>query len=209
MIVIRVVFVIALLAMSLAWLLLFRPTFLGGPATYVIVAGRSMEPTLDSGALVMVRQRGSYGNGDIVAFRVPEGKPGEGAIVIHRIVGGSADEGFVVRGDNKEGPDPWHPAKDDIVGKRWFSLPGGSRFLAILRAPLPLAALAGGLAMLLVLSGPQKRKRPRQPSPAEPPHSIRRPRPRGLRQGLLLILTAGARTALRFTARHQRGGRHP
>ncbi len=206
--VIRAAFVVALLAMSVAWLLLFRPTFLGGPATYVQVYGTSMEPTLDSGDLVLVREQGNYGNGDIVAFRVPEGESGEGAIVIHRIVGGTAKEGFITQGDNKEVFDPWRPTGDDVVGRLWFSIPVGGRLLAILQSPLLLAALASGVAVFLVLSGGEQKKGPPQPSPAEPSHAIRRRRPRGLELWLLLILLSGIGTALPSTPRHQGGGRH-
>src|SRR3972149_5676326 len=144
--VIRAAFAVALLAMSATWVLLSRPTFLGGPVTYVMVSGRSMEPTLDSGDLVVVRKQGGYGSGDVVAFRVPEGEPGEGATVIHRVVGGSPDEGFVMQGDNKNGPDPWRPTAGDVVGKSWFSVPGASRSLAVLRSPLVLGLPAGGPA---------------------------------------------------------------
>ena len=167
--VIRVAFAVALLTMSVAWILIFRPTFLGGPTTYVLVSGASMEPTISSGDLVLARQQGSYGNGDIVAFRVPEGEPGEGAIVIHRIVGGSPDEGFVMQGDNKDGPDSWQPTENLIVGKMWFSVPGGSRFLLVLRSPAVLAALVGGIATSLILMGGEEKKRPREVLPAKHP----------------------------------------
>ncbi len=191
------------------WLVLLRPVFLGGPATYVRVTGDSMEPTLDSGDLALVRRQGHYGKDDIVAFRPPSHTGGRSAVVIHRIVGGSSDEGFLMQGDNNEGRDPWRISEGDILGEMWFSVPGGGRLLGMLQSPLVLAALASGIAVFLVLSGGEEKERSPQPSPAEPPHSTRRPRPRGLRQGLLLILTAGARTALRFTARRQGGGRHP
>ena len=169
----RLAFTVALLAVSAAWLLLFRPTFLGGPATYVMVSGASMEPTLDSGDLVLVRQQGNYGSGDIVVFRVPQGEPGEGATVIHRIVGGSPDEGFLMQGDNKEGPDPWRPTKDDVVGKLWFSVPGASRYLAVLQSPLLLAGLASGVAVFLVLIGGGEKEGPREVSPAKHPDRSR------------------------------------
>ncbi len=200
---------LALLGMLLGWFLLFRPTMLGGPASYVIVSGQSMAPTLHSSDLAVLQKRSDYRPGDIVAFRVPEGEPGEGFLVIHRIVGGSAEDGFVMQGDNKQAQDLWHPSPDEIVGKMWFRVPHVAGFVGILRAPLIMPALAASVAVFLVLRGDEVKKRPRQPLPAEPSHSIRRPRPRGLGQGLLLILTAGARTALRFTARRQGGGRHP
>ena len=149
------------------WWLLLGPSFLGGPVTYVMIRGQSMEPTLDGGDLAVVRRHDAYRPGDIVAFRVPEGEPGEGVTVIHRIVG-ETQGGFITQGDNMNGPDPWHPSKDDILGRQWFSVPGAGSFLAFLRQPLPLAALAGGLSMLMVLGGGQKTRRPPPVSPAAP-----------------------------------------
>lgn len=151
------------------WFLLLGPAFLGGPATYVLVSGESMEPTLHGGDLAVLRQQDDYGAGDIVAFRVPQGEPGAGAIVIHRVVGGSPEGGFLMQGDNKDAPDRWSPTEDDILGKKWFSVPGGGRFLAYLQSPLLLAALASGVAVFLVLIGGEEKKRPRRPSPAKRP----------------------------------------
>lgn len=152
-----------------AWWVLLGPSLLGGPTTYVMVSGQSMEPTLHVGDLAVVRKHDSYGRGDIVAFYVPEGEPGAGAIVIHRIVGGSAEEGFVMQGDNKTAPDPWHPTGRDVVGKMWVRVPGAGRVLGRLRAPLPLATLAGGLAFLFALYGrPSGASAPPRPSRSGP-----------------------------------------
>jgi len=140
----------------LAWFLLLRPMSLGGPATYVRVSGISMEPTLSGGDLAVVRKHGSYASGDIVAFRV------RGGVVIHRIVDGTA-HGFVTQGDNKDAVDPWRSTADDIVGRMWFSVPRAGLLLALLQQPLALAALAGGLATVLVLSGGQD-KPPQRPA---------------------------------------------
>jgi signal peptidase len=190
------------------WLVLLRPVFLGGPATYVRVTGDSMEPTLDSGDLALVRQQGHYGKGDIVAFRPPMHTGGRSAVVIHRIVGGSSEEGFLMQGDNNEGRDPWRISEGDILGEMWFSVPGGGRLLGMLQSPLVLAALASGVAVFLVLSGGEEKKRSPLPPPAPPSHAIRRRPPRGLGQWLLLTLLTRIGTALPFTPRHQGGGRH-
>ena len=57
------------------------PRQLGGWASYAIVSGTSMLPTLQEGDLVMARERPQYEVGDIVLFEVDGGR------VIHRIVG--------------------------------------------------------------------------------------------------------------------------
>jgi signal peptidase I len=139
-------------AVFAAWAFTLRPTFLGGPAGYVMVSGKSMEPTLRTGDLVVTRRQADYGRGDIVAFRV------EGGTVIHRIVGGDGVGGFEVQGDNKDAPDQWHPTNRDIAGKLWLYLPGKGRWLAWTRAPQNLSAIAGGLAAMTLVGGSQARK---------------------------------------------------
>jgi signal peptidase len=171
----RIAFAFPVLAVGVLWFVLLRPSFVGGPASYVVVAGDSMEPTLSSGDLVVLRHQRTYHEGDIVAFRVPEGELAEGAIVIHRIVGGSAEEGFTTQGDNKERPDLWRPRPADIMGKQWLHLPRVGGLLAFLRQPLLLASLAGGVGMFTVLGGGW-----RKPPPGS---NASRPRPAGPARG--------------------------
>ncbi|HEX2064872.1 MAG TPA: S24/S26 family peptidase, partial [Acidimicrobiales bacterium] len=140
------------------WFLLLGPQFIGGEAAYVVVSGSSMEPNLYEGDLVVVRRQPSYGPGDVVAFRVPQGNVGEGAVVIHRVVGGSPATGLVLRGDNRTAPDVWGPTRRDVVGAQWFSVSGGGTALGILGSPLALAAFAGTLAFLMVATATPSRE---------------------------------------------------
>lgn len=139
--------------------LLVWPSALGGDVTYLMVSGTSMEPGLHDGDLVVVREQATYEVGDVVGFRVPAGHVGEGAVVIHRIVGGDPVDGFVTEGDNRERPDVWQPTAADVVGERWFLVPGAGDWMARLRNPAPLGYLAGVLALVSVLL-PSTRKRP-------------------------------------------------
>lgn len=186
----RKVLLLPLLALLLAWFFLFRPVSLGGPASYVMVSGVSMEPTLHSGDLVATRKHESYQKGEIVAFRV------EGGIVIHRIVGGSAGEGFVMQGDNKNAPDLWRPTAGDVVGRLWFTIPAGGDFLALLRQPLILGSLAGGLGMLTVLSGGSGKPPPRSGTSRSRPRAASLGGPAGTRLILGLVLVGAAAGAL-------------
>jgi signal peptidase I len=141
-----------IILLSLVWLFLFRPVFLGGPASYIIVSGISMQPTLFTGDLTIMQRQTSYSVGEIVAFRVT------GGIVIHRIVGGSAEEGFITQGDNKEASDPWNPKPDKILGKMWFRIPKAGKLLGNLRKPGGILA-AAGLIAFLILDEPDKAHR--------------------------------------------------
>ncbi len=142
-----VVFKLLLVALLAGWVICLRPSTLGGPVTYVMVNGTSMEPTFHDGDMAIVRKQSSYGVGDIIAYHIEGGQ----AIVIHRIVGGDGSSGFETKGDNRSGPDTWRPTHGQIVGKMWVAVPGAGRYLAWIRSPLPLAAIAGALATTLVL----------------------------------------------------------
>jgi signal peptidase len=144
-----------------AWFVVLRPTSLGGPASYVFVSGVSMLPTLESGDLVVLHEAESYGAGDVIAFRVPDGQPGAGALVIHRIVGGSAADGFTMRGDNKRVVDEWRPRSHDIAGRLTLRLPGMGTALAWLKQPGVLAPLLAGLTVTFILLGGGKRPKRR------------------------------------------------
>lgn len=135
-----------------AGLLLFWPVYLGGPASYLIVSGRSMEPTLKTGDLVLLQRQALYRPGDVIAFEV------QGGIVIHRIAGGTAAQGYVTRGDNKAQVDPWTPRPEEILGKMWFSIPGAGDILTSLRRPAWFAALVG-LSACIVLRGSRVERR--------------------------------------------------
>jgi len=141
----------ALAFLLVAWALLLRPASLGGPVTYIIVRGSSMQPTYAAGDLVIVRQASAYRVDDVVAYRVPDREIGAGHIVIHRIVGGD-DNGFTLRGDNNPSLDPWTPRASDIVGEAWLTAPGLGRILAAIHQPLLLAAFAAAVAVAMVLA---------------------------------------------------------
>lgn len=136
----------AIVGAFVLWFVLFRPVAIGGPASYEVVAGVSMEPGLKPGDLVIAQAQHTYQPGDVIVFRVPTDAEGPGPLVIHRIVSGDARTGFVVKGDNKPAPDAWHPKAADIVGRSWITVPGGGDWLLVLRRPTVLGAIAAGVA---------------------------------------------------------------
>ena len=145
-----------MLLVVVAWFVLLRPSSLGGPSTYVIVSGSSMEPTLDSGDLVVAFERGSYSVGDVVVYRVPAAESGAGTNIVHRIVGGNPQTGFLVKGDSREGPDHWEPTADEILGKMEVSVPSVGSGLLFLRTPPGMALLAGLTTLLIALGVTQR-----------------------------------------------------
>ena len=146
------------LAIVVSWFFLLRPAFLDGPASYVIVSGISMEPTMYTGDLALALKQGSYTVGDVVAFRVEEGEtrgyrvPEGGGIVIHRIIGGDAQSGYLMQGDNNSWVDPWQPAQDKVVGRAVFFIPRLGAVFSYLQDPLRLSLAVGGLSIYISLA---------------------------------------------------------
>ena len=143
----RVLSIVAQTAVVVLWFVFLRPRALGGPASYIIVRGTSMEPTLHTGDLAVLLAETKYSPGDVVAYQAA------GGMVIHRVVGGSEDHGYITQGDNTPSPDGWRPASNSILGRMRLMIPGGGRFLSLLRIPYILGAIAGTLGALYVLNG--------------------------------------------------------
>jgi len=141
---------LTMLIFLVAWVLLLRPQALGGPATWVLVSGNSMQPRLHDGDLVLARRRSHYRRGDVIAYRIPRGEVGAGTIIIHRVVGGDGRTGFATRGDNRARADLWRPTDAQVAGRLVATVPAVGHVLALLRSPLILAALAGLTAFFSV-----------------------------------------------------------
>ena len=127
------------LAMFALFFITLGPSQYGGPVTYVITRGISMEPVFVQGDLVLLRTSTSYTVGDIVGFRTPDI-----SLVVHRIIGMEGDR-FVTQGDNNPVEDRYRPELADMVGELWLHFPGLGDQLAELDARFVL-----GIAVTLV-----------------------------------------------------------
>ena len=131
------------------WWVELRPTsFLGGPATFIVVRGTSMLPTFHTGDFVLARSHTDYAVGEVVVYRVPRGNIGAGEEVIHRIVAGSEATGYTLKGDNNNTADPWRVPASDIMGSEVAVLPGAGEALLVIRSPF----FAGGVAAMVAVS---------------------------------------------------------
>lgn len=109
---------------------------LPGIGSYAVTTG-SMEPAVESGALVFVRSSGDYEPGDVVTFT----RAGE--TVTHRVVR-ETDQGFVTKGDANVGVDDWRVRDDQVVGEVVVTVPLYGRLLAI------VGTTTGYVALVLV-----------------------------------------------------------
>ena len=133
-------FVVGAVVLVSAWLAI-GPAQLGGPVSYAIVSGSSMEPHLHRGDLVVLRPAVRYRVGDVIAYRTAGG-----ATVLHRIVDRFGDS-FVLRGDANTWIDPYEPTQRHIVGRLDHRLPAVGRALAWLRSPLPMSLTVGVVSL--------------------------------------------------------------
>lgn len=154
---------LANLAMTLifvgTWFVYLSPQSLGGSTAYVLVTGRSMEPTLQHNDFVIARRQATYRPGEIVVYRIPEADVGAGSLVIHRIIGGSEKDGYILQGDGRTTPDPWRPRSSDVAGRLLFVIPMVGELIPLLRSPLLVAMFAGYMAFLFVYLGGRSPKR--------------------------------------------------
>ena len=140
------------------------PTSLGGPASYVIVDGTSMEPTYDDGDLVVAYERDSYEIGDTIVYDAPVDSQFN---VIHRITE-RTEGGFITQGDNRDEVDGWIAPDDQIFGAAVFHIPNGGAIVTFLRQPAAvLALLAGWLMFEFVKRSEAKKQVSQQDSHAE------------------------------------------
>jgi signal peptidase I len=119
----------------LFWIV-FAPIQLGGPVSYVLINGISMEPNFHKGDLVLARTQNDYQVGDIVVY-----KHDLVGNVFHRIIDQSGDQ-FILKGDNNTWLDSYQPTSAEILGKLWLNIPQAGSVVLMLRTPGFMALIA-------------------------------------------------------------------
>jgi signal peptidase I len=154
------------LALAVGWFLFLRPAQLGGPMTYTIVSGHSMDPTLATNDLLALRAQDEYEIGDVVTYRVPVGDPGAGHVIVHRIIGGNGTDGFITQGDNNPRPDLWKPTQEDVLGRLTVQVPHAGDVLMLVRSPLVVAMVGAFFGAFMVLGRPRRERPVKEAAPA-------------------------------------------
>src|SRR5665213_221460 len=144
----------ALVVVGLFWFN-FAPTRLGGDSIYVVTAGISMEPRFHAGDVAILRPASSYEVGEIVGYKSPRI-----GIVMHRIIGEKKGH-FLMKGDNNNFVDEYHPAPSDVVGKLWLHVPKVGRIISSQRDRESTVFLAAA-AMGGIIGVPAERERRRR-----------------------------------------------
>ena len=131
--------------LGILWVFL-APSQIGGPVTYVLVNGNSMEPDYQKGDFILARKQSEYSVEDAIVYNHPNIGP-----VFHRIVGQDGTE-FILKGDNNDWIDSHKPTSEEIFGKLWVHLPSAGNIITKLRTPLYLVLFSLLIAGLIVAS---------------------------------------------------------
>ncbi len=114
--------VLIIVVMGLAGLLMVSVLPIKGNFKVLTVLSGSMEPTIPTGSVVVIKAQESYSAGDVVTF----GRLGSKELVTHRISAvnyGEGDKTFVTKGDANNSLDPGLVTSDRIMGLVMFDIP--------------------------------------------------------------------------------------
>ncbi len=124
----------------------FAPVQFGGQASYVLIAGASMEPSLHYGDLIIGHEERTYNVGDVVTYRHPTIGP-----VIHRIIEREGDT-YTFKGDNNDWIDSYEPKSSELIGKSWIHIPGAANIILKLRSSLGIVLLSCAIGFMVLLT---------------------------------------------------------
>jgi len=100
------------------------------------VLSGSMEPTIKTGAVVVVKPEADYKIGDIITFGLNTKTQTPITHRIHdiKVVGGNAV--YITKGDANNAPDVKEIQKSDIIGKVLFSIPYLGYLVNFIKRPI-------------------------------------------------------------------------
>lgn len=120
----------------------------------MVVMSSSMEPYIDTGAIVLMKRiEGAPQVGDVVTVRVPseamaDGYPEE---VLHRVIE-VTDAGLVrTQGDNLDNPDPFAVPVSTVTERAVRVIPGAGDLIAFVFSPYGLLWLAAGVFLFVIM----------------------------------------------------------
>jgi signal peptidase len=115
-----------------------------------IVQSGSMEPTIKTGALTVVKPLAKYLVGDVIMF----GKDTKTEVpTTHRIVADEVRSGvfyYTTKGDANEDQDPQPVRQSEVIGKVLFSIPYLGYLLDFAKKPFGFALLIGVPAAIVI-----------------------------------------------------------
>lgn len=141
-------FVAGIVGLGLLLILSAIPT---ANLTVKIVESGSMEPSIKTGSIVIIREYARYQEGDIITFFFDDG---DETPTTHRIVSVDSEDGetvYTTKGDANENVDPGGIEEEMVVGKVLFSVPFIGYILDFAHEPLGFALIIGLPALFIIV----------------------------------------------------------
>jgi len=166
---------LTLIAVALGALLLLVQTSIIPGYQALIVQSGSMEPAIDTGALVIVQARDRYAVDEVITFTTGDA---DGIPTTHRIVEDGLQAGALVyttKGDANNDTDPEPIRPENVIGRVLLDIPFLGYLLDFARQPLGFFLLIGIPALLIFVEEAGKivkevkagRRKPEEPVDAD------------------------------------------
>ena len=146
-------FVASIVGLGVLLLLSAIPT---ANLTVKIVESGSMEPSIKTGSIVVIREYAQYQKGDVITFFFDEG---DATPTTHRIVEIDTEDGedrYITKGDANENEDPRAIEEEMVLGKVLLSIPFIGYILDFAREPLGFALIIGLPALFIIIDESMK-----------------------------------------------------
>lgn len=105
----------------------------------------SMEPTINTGDLILVKEKSTYLKGDIITFDLNNNK----TPITHRIVAINSDGTFKTKGDANSGLDIDNVKTEEIIGAYFFRIPLIGHPMNFVKTPIGFIILIAIPAILI------------------------------------------------------------
>ncbi len=134
-------YIVVLFIAVIAALLIISVFPITGNYKILVVQSGSMEPTIQTGAIVVVKPMQDYQIGDIITFSNPNDR---NESITHRIYDMKINQGvpvYITKGDANEDPDSWEILKKDVIGKMLLTVPFLGYAVDFVKTPLGFALI--------------------------------------------------------------------
>jgi signal peptidase len=152
----KVIYYICLAFLGLVVILLFVSVLpITGNFKIKMVLSGSMEPTIKTGSLVVVKPADNYKIGDIITFQRKTDKE----LITHRIEDIKTEGGqtmYVTKGDSNNSADKKEVAESDVAGKVLFSIPYLGYIVSFVQKPIGFALFIIVPAFIVIIDEVKK-----------------------------------------------------
>lgn len=138
----KIIYYIVVLFIAVIAVLLIISVFpFTGNYKVLVVQSGSMEPTIKTGAIIVVKPAQDYQIDDVITFTNPNNRNDS---ITHRIYDMKLNQGvpvYITKGDANEDPDSWEILKKDVIGKMLFTIPFLGYVVDFTKTPLGFALI--------------------------------------------------------------------